>query len=290
MFEIFGGKVKSYFQFSDINKTDGSFYNIVEELYYKESKFQKISVFKSISHGLIFTLDEIVQFTEKDEFFYHEMMSQPTMCVHPNPKNILIVGGGDLAILSHFVKYEKIESITLCEIDEEVIEMTKKFFPKFSNSLNDKRVVLKIDDGFKFLSQQKNRYDIVIVDSTDPETIANDLFVGDFYESAFNALHEDGIFVAQSETPLLECYKNTRKEIYKKLKSLFCFVNFIYYPMPCYPTGFFSSVMASKKYNPLEVKKEDIRKKIAKFNLKYFSEDIYFSSLAIPPFEMGIIQ
>lgn len=282
--------MKSYFQFSDINKTDGTFYNIVEELYYKESKFQKISVFKSISHGLIFTLDEIVQFTEKDEFFYHEMMSHPTMCIHPNPKNILIIGGGDLAILSHFVKYENMESITLCEIDEEVVEMAKKFFPKFANSLNDKRVILKIDDGFKFLSQQKNIYDIVIVDSTDPETIANDLFVGDFYDSAFKALKEDGVFVAQSETPLLECYKKTRKEIYKKLKSLFCFVNFMYYPMPCYPTGFFSSVMASKKYNPLEVKKENIKNKISKFNLKYFSADIYFSSLTIPPFEKEIIE
>lgn len=282
--------MKRYYQFSDINKIDGIFYDIIEEKYYKESKFQKISVFKTISHGLVFTLDEIVQFTEKDEFFYHEMMSHPAICVHPNPKNILIVGGGDLAILSHILNYEVVESATLCEIDAEVIEMTKKFFPDFAKSLNDKRVKLIIDDGFKFLSNQKDKYDIVIVDSTDPETIANDLFVGDFYESAFNALKEDGVFVAQSETPLLECYKPVRKTIYKKLKSLFNYVNFIYYPMPCYPTGFFSSVMASKKYNPLEVKKEEINNKISKFNLKYFSADIYFSSLAVPPFERAIIQ
>lgn len=282
--------MKRYYQFSDINKNDGIFYDIIEEKYYKESKFQKISVFKTISHGLVFTLDEIVQFTEKDEFFYHEMMSHPAMCVHPNPQNILIVGGGDLAILSHVLKYEVVESATLCEIDAEVIEMTKKFFPDFAKSLYDKRVNLIIDDGFKFLSNQKDKYDIVIVDSTDPETIANDLFIGDFYESAFKALKDDGIFVAQSETPLLQCYKEVRVSIYKKLKSLFSYVNFIYYPMPCYPTGFFSSVMASKRYNPLEVKKEDIKNKISKFNLKYFSQNIYFSSLTIPPFEMQIIQ
>jgi len=280
--------LKRYYQFSDINKYDGNFYDIIEELYYKESRFQKISVLKSYSHGLILTLDDIVQFTEKDEFFYHEMMSHPVMCIHPEPKDILIVGGGDLAILSHILKYENIKSATLCEIDEEVVEMTKRFFPDFAKSLKDNRAKIIIDDGFKFLANQKNKYDIVIVDSTDPETIANDLFVTDFYESAFNSLKDDGIFIAQSESPLLSCYKSIRKSIYKNLKSLFNFVNFIYYPMPCYPTGYFSSVIASKKYNPDEVTKDDINKKIKDFKLKYFNEDIYFSSLTIPNFEKEI--
>jgi len=277
--------LKRYYQYSDINKKDGIFYDIIEELYYKESRFQKISVFNTFTHGLVFTLDDIVQFTEKDEFFYHEMMSHPALCLHPDPKNILIIGGGDSAILSHILKYKNVETVTLCEIDEEVVEMSKKYFPDFSKSLNDKRANVIIDDGFKFLSKQKGRYDIVIVDSTDPETIANDLFVTDFYESAFNALKEDGIFMAQSETPLLNCYKDLRKTIFKKLSSLFLYVNFIYYPMPCYPTGYFSSVIASKKYNPLEISKLEIEKKIKEFSLKYFNEDIYFSSLAIPSFE-----
>ncbi len=267
---------------------DGQFYNITNELFYKQSKFQKINVFKSLSHGLIFTLDDIVQFTEKDEFFYHEMMSHPAMCTHPDPKKVLIVGGGDLAILTHILKYDSVESVTLCEIDEEVVNMIKDFFPYFAKSLNDKRVNLVIDDGFKFLSMQKDSYDVIIVDSTDPETIANDLFEGDFYESAYYALKGDGIFVAQSETPLLDCYKKIRKSMYKKLKSFFPFVNFIYFPMPCYPTGFFSSIIASKKYDPLDVKEKIIQNKIKNFNLKYYSQKIHFSSLTLPPFEKEI--
>ncbi len=282
--------MKRYYQYSDINKKDGIFYDIIEELYYKESTFQKISVFKTFTHGLVFTLDDIVQFTEKDEFFYHEMMSHPVICLHKDPKDILIIGGGDLAILSNILKYKNVETVTLCEIDEEVVDMTKKYFPDFSKSLNDKRSNIIIDDGFKFLSKQKGKYDIVIVDSTDPETIANDLFVTDFYESAFDALKDDGIFLAQSETPLLDCYKEIRKTIYKKLSSLFNYVNFIYYPMPCYPTGYFSSVIASKKYNPFEISKKEIREKIKDFSLKYFNEDIYFSSLAIAGFEKNILS
>ena len=218
------------------------------------------------------------------------MMSHPAICIHPNPFNILIVGGGDLAILNHILKYNEVKSVILCEIDKEVIEMTKKCFPYFAESLNDKRVNLIIDDGFKYLSNQKNQFDIIIVDSTDPETIANNLFAGDFYESVFNALKEDGIFIAQSEAPLLDDYKNLRKNIYIKLKSLFKFVNFIYYPMPCYPTGLFSSVVASKKFNPLDVKKEDISNKIKNIKLKYYNETIHFLSLAIPNFEDEILN
>ncbi|MFN3412410.1 MAG: hypothetical protein ACK4YF_09660, partial [Exilispira sp.] len=160
----------------------------------------------------------------------------------------------------------------------------------FAKSLFDKRVKIIIDDGFKYLREQNKKYDIVIVDSTDPETIANDLFIEDFYESAYGALKDDGIFIAQSETPLLACYKEMRKNIYKKLSLLFKYVNFIYYPMPCYPTGFFSSIIASKKYDPLKLSKEEIVKKIKNFPLKYFNEDIYFSSLAIPDFEKEIIK
>ncbi len=282
--------MKKYYQFSDTQKHDGFFYELINEIYYKESQYQKICVFDSYTHGKIFTLDEIIQFTEKDEFFYHEMMSHPVMCIHPNPSNILIVGGGDLAILTHVLKYSSLVSVTLCEIDKEVIEMTKSCFPYFAESLNDKRVNLIIEDGFKYLSEQKNKFDIIIVDSTDPETIANGLFAGDFYESAYNALKEDGVFIAQSETPLLDCYKNIRRNIYIKLKSLFKFVNFIYYPIPCYPTGFFSSVIASKKYDPLSIDKEQIHNKLKNFNLKYYSEDIYFASLAIPPFEKQLLK
>lgn len=282
--------MRQYSQFSDLSKNDGIFYNIKNELYYKESKYQKISVFDTFSHGLVFTLDEIVQFTEKDEFFYHEMMSHPVMCIHPFPRNLLIVGGGDLGILTNVLKYKELENVTLCEIDEEVIEMTKKFFPYFAKSLNDNRLNLVIDDGFKFLSNKKNEYDIIIVDSTDPETIANSLFDGNFYESAFNALKEDGIFIAQSETPLLSCYKDIRKSIYKKLKSLFNYVNFIYYPMPCYPTGYFSSIIASKSYDPLKTEKEEIFNKIKTMNLKYYSEQIHYSSLTPPPFEIDLLN
>ena len=273
--------MKRFYQYSDSTNKDGNFYDIEEELFYFKSKYQKIEVFKTFNHGLMLVLDDIVQFTEKDEVFYHEMMSHPAICIHKSPKNILIIGGGDCGVLSNLVKYNFIDSITLCEIDEQVINVSKNFFPFFSDSLSDKRMSLKINDGFAYLSSQKNMYDIIIVDSTDPETIASSLFKGNFYEEAFYALKEDGILVAQAETPLLAEYKELRKMIFSNLKSKFKYVNFIFFPMPCYPTGYFSAVLASKRYSPFDLSKDEIKNKISQLNLKYYDEQIHFSTLTI---------
>lgn len=275
--------MKRFYQYSDSTNKDGNFYDIEEELFYFKSKYQKIEVFKTFNHGLMLVLDDIVQFTEKDEVFYHEMMSHPAICIHKSPKNILIIGGGDCGVLSNVVKYNFIDSITLCEIDEQVINVSKKFFPFFSDSLSDKRVSLKINDGFAYLSSQKNMYDIIIVDSTDPETIASSLFKGNFYEEAFYALKDDGILVAQAETPLLDEYKQLRKMIFSNLKSKFKYVNFIFFPMPCYPTGYFSAVLASKRYSPLDLSKDEIKNKISQLSLKYYDEQIHSSALTISP-------
>jgi spermidine synthase len=282
--------MKRYYQYSDSTNKDGNFYDIEEELFYFKSKYQKIEVFKTFNHGLMLVLDDIIQFTQKDEVYYHEMMSHPAICIHKSPKNILIVGGGDCGVLSNIVKYNFIDSITLCEIDEQVINVSKKFFPFFSDSLSDKRVSLKINDGFAYLSSQKNMYDIIIVDSTDPETIASSLFKGNFYEEAFYALKDDGILVAQAETPLLDEYKQLRKMIFSNLKSKFKYVNFIFFPMPCYPTGYFSAVLASKRYSPLDLSKDEIKNKISQLSLKYYDEQIHFSALTISPMFENLLK
>lgn len=262
----------------------GLLFEIEEVLYSRRSKFQKIDFYKTKDYGVLFTLDNIVMLTEKDEFFYHEMITHPALVTHKNPENVLIIGGGDCGTLSQTIKHKNIKNITMVEIDKEVVEASKKFLPSLTAALNDRRVKVLFEDGFKYIKENSNKFDIIIVDSTDPETIATELFSGDFYSAASNALKNNGILVAQTEPPFHDTYVHIRKNIYKNLKKHFTHVNFILFPMPCYPTGYFSVVIASKKFNPLSISKEEIKEKIKDFNLNYYNEEIHFASLAIPEF------
>lgn len=274
-----------FIEYSSPSLNSGLLYEIEEVLLSKRSKFQKIDFYKTKDYGVLFTLDNIVMLTEKDEFFYHEMITHPAIVTHKNPENLLIIGGGDCGTLTQAAKHKNINNLTMVEIDKEVVEASKKFLPALTKVLDqDKRVNLLYKDGFKYIKENKNKFDIIIVDSTDPETIANDLFSGDFYKSCANALKDDGIFVAQTEPPFHDTYIPVRKKIFDNLKKHFKFVNFILFPMPCYPTGYFSVVLASKKYDPLSLSKDEIKEKIKGFNLKYYNEDIHFASLAVPEF------
>jgi|YNPMSStandDraft_1061717.scaffolds.fasta_scaffold00005_55 spermidine synthase len=262
----------------------GKIYEIEEILESVKSPFQQIDFYKTKDYGVLFTLDNIVQLTDKEEFFYHEMIVHPAIQTHKNPQKVLIIGGGDCGTLTHVIKYPEIKHIDMVEIDKLVVELSKKYLPHLTKSLEDKRVNLYIEDGFKFLKNKKNEYDIIIIDSTDPDTIAKELFSGNFYQEVYDALTDSGISVYQSEPPFHPLYDEMQKNVYKILKSLYNHVNFVFFPEPMYPTGYFTTLIASKKYNPLEVNKEIIREKINNFNLNYYNEEIHFASLAIPEF------
>jgi len=256
---------------------------VKESLHREESQYQEISMVDTYEFGRMLLLDGIIMTTVKDEFVYHEMISLPALNTHPNPKNVLVIGGGDGGTIREIVKHPKVEMATLCEIDGQVIEVSKKYLPEIAGSLNDPKVNILVADGIKHIQESKNTYDVILVDSTDPVGPAVGLFSKEFYQGIYEALKDDGMFVAQTESPWVN--EDLIKRIFGDVKSIFPITKLYLANVPTYPTGLWSFTMGSKKYDPLAIDKT----KIPNTNTKYYTPDIHFNAFNLPPFVEKVI-
>ena len=207
-------------------------------LFHDKSPYQEVEVFSSRAFGNVLTLDGLMMVTERDEYFYHELITHIPMLTHQNPKNILVIGGGDGGTVRELLKYNSVEHIDMVEIDGMVIEASKKFFPTVSCGLDDKRVSVLVQDAIDFIKDKENLYDIVLIDSTDPIGPGEGLFNENFYNNVKRALKPNGIVVPQTEGPFGQS-ENMRKT-YKLLRKVFRNVAPYCSPMPTYPGGYWS--------------------------------------------------
>ncbi len=250
-----------------------------------KSKYQEIIVLDTQEFGKVLVLDGAIQTTEKDEFMYHEMLVHPALVKHPNPQRVLIIGGGDGGSVREALKHKTVEEVHLCEIDEEVIFVSEKYFPSISSKLRDPKVKIFIEDGNHFLEERKNYYDVIIMDSSDPIGPAEVLFQEKFYKKVKESLKENGIMVAQTESPFLqeEYFKNAVKEIKKVFKYVGIYTGFV----PTYPAGMWSYTIASDDINVLENVNEE---KLEEIETRYLDKELYKSLFAIPKFVKELVN
>lgn len=220
-------------------------------LHSEVSAFQKIEVIDTYSVGKLLLLDGKTMVSDLDEFVYHEVISHVPAMVHPNAKRVLIIGGGDGGVVREFCKYPGIESIHLVEIDERVIEVSKKYFPQCTSGLSDPRVEIFPTDGIQYIKDHKNYYDIIVVDSTDPVDFASGLFTSEFYQSIKESLTEDGIMTNQTENYFYDEYDI--KKIYQNMRKHFPIVSSYSAPMMIYPGVNWTFGFCSKKYGPTQI-------------------------------------
>ncbi|XP_059572863.1 spermidine synthase isoform X2 [Alligator mississippiensis] len=169
-----------------------------ELLYAKRSRFQEILVFRSKTYGNVLVLDGVIQCTERDEFSYQEMIANLPLCSHPSPrKQVLIIGGGDGGVLREVVKHPSVESVVQCEIDEDVIKVSKQYLQGMAVGYSSPKLTLRIGDGFEFMQQNQEAFDVIITDSSDPVGPAESLFKESYYELMKTALRKDGILCCQ---------------------------------------------------------------------------------------------
>jgi len=251
----------------------------------ENSHFQKIKILDTYEFGRILVLDGIVQTTERDEFIYHEMLSHLPLLSHPHPERVLIIGGGDGGILREVLKHP-VKEVFLVEIDKKVIELSKTYLPAICrNSFNDRRANIIIDDGANFIKEWKGKFDVVIIDSSDPIGPAKVLFSSKFYQGASNALsNDDGIFAQQTGSSFLQ--REEFPYVYEKLKKTFPFVTIFLTAVPTYVGGFFSFVFASKGIDPLRIRLSEIERRYKKFKLKtrYYNPKIHYASFVLPAY------
>lgn len=243
-------------------------YDVEEILYKGKSRFQEIMVIRNSYFGRILVLDEVVQLTERDEFFYHEMLTHVVLSSHPNPKKVAVIGGGDGGAVREVLKHKTVEKVYFVEIDEEVINVSKKFFPSVSSGINDPRVEIKIMDGAEFITKRKKSFiDVVIIDSTDIIGFARSLFTDEFFAAVNNSLTDEGMFVTHTES--LHFHKDMVIEIQEILKKVFSVVDLYTAPIATYPGNWWAFAVASKKLSPRKVRRKP------KIHTKYYSDEIH---------------
>ena len=225
-----------------------------KQLYSGESEFQRIDVFESPEFGRFLTLDGYMMLTEKDEFIYHEMMTHVPMAVHPAVRKVLVIGGGDGGTVRELLRYPEIETIDLVEIDEEVVEVCRRYLPQTAKCLDneDGRISFHYEDGLKYVRHCHDMYDLIIVDSTDPFGPGEGLFTKEFYGNCYKALREDGIMVNQHESPFYDNDAQAMQRAHKRIVSSFDFCRVYQAHIPTYPSGHWLFGFASKKYHPLK--------------------------------------
>jgi spermidine synthase len=245
----------------------------IEKLHEEQSQFQKIEVFQTDIIGKILLLDGKAMISNHDEFVYHEIMAHVSTMVSPQTQKVLVIGGGDGGVVREFCKYPGIEQIDLVEIDERVIEVSKIYFPECTQGLSDPRVTVHHKDGIEFIKNSEDLYDIIIVDSTDPEDFATGLFTKEFYRNVNNRLSDHGIMMNQTENPFLDEY-NIRN-IYKNMEQAFSVVSSLSAPMLIYPGVFWTFGFASKNISPTVFDERklplmrELQKSLKWYNLKW---------------------
>ncbi len=269
-----------YFEYYT-GKNVGLFMKISKMIHTDQSEIQRIDIFENPDLGVVFSLDGITMLSEKDEFTYHEMLVHVPMFLHPNPKKVLVIGGGDGGSVREVLKHDSVEKVVLCEIDSKVIEAAKKYLPT-GVELDNPKVEIVNENGAEFVKKFKNEFDVIIVDSTDPTAgEGGHLFTEEFYRSCHDALKENGVFSAETEDPFYDF--SWLKLSYKRITKAFPVARVYMGFVPVYPSGMWTYTFASKGIDPI---KDFDPGKVRNFGkeLKYYNEDIHIASFALPNF------
>jgi len=256
---------------------------VSKTLFSGHSEFQQLDIVETLEYGRMMLLDGLVMVTERDEFVYHDMIAHPALFTHPDPKQVLVIGGGDGGSIREIMKHPGVERAVLCEIDGLVIDKSVELLPSMAGEIDgsNPRVTLHVDDGIAYIREHQDTFDVILVDSTDPIGPAEGLFEEDFYRMVFAALKKDGIMVAQSESPFY--HADIQKKMYRNLRAVFPIVEMYQAFIPTYPSGLWSFAFASKRYHP--VRDFDRQRAAGRgFATRYYNEDLHLGAFMLPTF------
>lgn len=259
-------------------------FKVEKTLFSGKSEFQTVDVVETRGHGKLLLNDGLVMVTERDEFVYHDMITHVPLFVHPNPKRVLVIGGGDGGTAREVIRHMSVEKCVMVEIDEMVVNACKEHIPQTASCLSDPRIELIIDDGVKYVKEAANqgeKFDVILVDSTDPIGPAQPLFGHEFYENIYKSLSEDGIVVSQGESPFYQT--DMQNKLVQILNDTFPIVSIYNFSNLTYPGGLWSFTFGSKKYHPLNDFKEEAVA-ASELDFEYYNKEIHRGAFAIPSF------
>eukprot|EP00331_Platyophrya_macrostoma_P011478 CAMPEP_0176421776 /NCGR_PEP_ID=MMETSP0127-20121128/9366_1 /TAXON_ID=938130 /ORGANISM="Platyophrya macrostoma, Strain WH" /LENGTH=275 /DNA_ID=CAMNT_0017802553 /DNA_START=60 /DNA_END=887 /DNA_ORIENTATION=- len=261
-----------------------------EVLYDAQTEFQRLSIFRSRDGpwGNVMVLDGAIQLTDRDEFVYHEMMAHVPLLAHPCPKRVLIIGGGDGGVLREVLRHPEVEQCDLVDIDGAVIEQSKVFFPKIASGFANPRAHAMVGDGAAFVRDKESVYDVIIVDSSDPEGPASVLFGEEFYSNVKRCLKPNGIVCSQGESAWLHLKLIENMSSFLKEKMAFPSVKYGMIYIPTYPCGSIGCLIAAKDAaTDVTIPVRSLpAEEVA--TLKYYSADVHKAAFALPAFARSL--
>lgn len=256
-------------------------FRLKRRLFKGRSPFQTVEVVETKGHGRLLLIDGMTMVSERDEFVYHEMIAHVPLFLHPRPRRVLVIGGGDGGTVREVLRHQTVERCVLVEIDALVVEASRKYLPLTAGKLSDRRAVVRIEDGVKFVRETTERFDVVIVDSTEPFGPAKELFGTAFYKDVKRVLTENGIVVSQAGSPFYEIA--TIKNLDRILKPIFPVVDAYLFSNLTYPGGLWAFTFASKGLRPVRDFRPQ-RVKAAKLPLKWYNAEVHAGAFALPEF------
>ena len=261
-------------------------------LFDSETEHQQLIIFENGDYGRVMMLDGIVQLSTRDEFVYHEMMAHVPLFAHGRAKKALIVGGGDGGVLREALKHPELESATLCEIDRSVIDLCRAHFPDVSAGAYDNpRTRIVIADGTKFVAETEERFDVIMVDSTDPIGPGAVLFTREFYTDCRRALAKGGILVTQNGLPFLQGPELKQSVSY--FRDLFDDAFAYLATTPSYFGGPMSFGWATDNARLRRLKRRKIErrhKRAGGFPTRYWRPDVHVAAFALPNYVRELVE
>jgi spermidine synthase len=246
----------------------------------RSRRFQRLEVFSTPRFGTVLALDGVIQTTTADEFIYHEMMVHPPLVAHGAARRVLIVGGGDGGCLREVLKHP-VEGVTLVEIDAAVIAASRRFLPGLSaGAFDDPRARVTVGDGLAFVAATDERFDVIVVDSTDPEGPGEALFAEAFYADCARILNPGGVLVAQCGVPFLQPAGVTAS--FRRMRSAFSDVTFTVCAVPTYVGGLMTLGWASADAALRRRTVARLRAASRGLSTRYYSPDVHLAAFTLP--------
>lgn len=252
---------------------------VKETLFSQKSPYQEVEVIDTVGFGRVLVLDKVFMTSEYDEFLYHEMLTHPALTTAPSIERVLVVGGGDGGTVREVLRHPEVKQCVMIELDELVVEAAKEYLPGIGTAWDDPRLDLRFIDGIEYVKESKDeKYDVVLLDGTDPVGPGAVLFDESFYRGCKRMLAEDGVMALQSESPLL--MMDIFAETQRKLRSLFAEVHPYLGPVPLYGTGTWSWTWCSDTGEPLRPIPE--RQEAIVEGSKAYNAELHRAMFALP--------
>lgn len=268
----------------------GQFFEVSRTLYSEQTEHQNLVIFDVPELGRVLALDGVVQVCEADEFTYHEMLAHVPLFAKGDARSVLVIGGGDGGLLREVLKHP-LEHVVMVEIDRKVIDLCTQYMPSISaGAFDDPRVELVIADGVRFMAEEERRFDVIVVDSTDPIGPGECLFTEAFYADCARRLTPGGILVTQNGVPFVQ--PEEVRSTYGKMRTLFADAGFFATAVPTYFGGVMTLAWGTNepehRKQPLSTLAE--RFSAAGIETRYYTPDVHVASFALPRYIQSLMD